>query len=147
MNPSEAFGESEKVVQTLSDWRTAYMDGAYTAYNQRECSEALRLMDATLKQPITLEDLRARRNEILTIARRCRAFNVRVFGSVARGSATPNSDVDFLVSFEPGATLMHHSGLRLDLIDLLGVNVDVISDHPGLTPAFRQRVEREAVSL
>lgn len=104
-------------------------------------------MGAALKHPLTLDDLRTRRNEILAIARRYRAFNVRVFGSVARGRATPESDVDFLVSFEPGTTLIHHSGFRLDLIDLLGVNVDVISDHPGLTPAFRQRVEREAVSL
>ena len=104
-------------------------------------------MDASQRPPLTLDDLRARRNEILAIARRHRAFNVRVIGSVARGSATPDSDVDFLVSFAPGATLIHHSGLRLDLIDLLGVKVDVISDHSGLTPAFRQRVEREAVSL
>jgi len=50
-----------------------------------------------------------------------RACNVRVFGSVARGEATPDSDIDFLVEFEPGASLMDVSGLHLDLEASSGV--------------------------
>ena len=95
----------------------------------------------------TLADLRAHRDAILAVAERNGAFNVRVFGSVARGEATPESDVDLIVCFHEGASLLDHSGLRLDLIDLLGCNVDVISDHPRLKERFRRRVEREAVPL
>lgn len=105
------------------------------------------MSNSVLEVPPTLEDLLARRDDILAIAGRYGASNVRVFGSVARGNASPGSDIDLLVSFAPGATLFDHSGLRLDLIDLLGVNVDVISDHPHLTPDFRRRAERDAVRL
>lgn len=105
------------------------------------------MTNAPFKSPLTLDELRARREEILAIARRYGASNVRVFGSVARGTPSSGSDLDLLVSFAPGVTLFDHSALRLDLVDLLGVNVDVISDHPYLTPEFRRRVEREAVRL
>jgi len=100
-----------------------------------------------VRQPLTLESLRARRDEIVTLAQRRGADNVRVFGSVARGEATPESDVDFIVDFETGASLVDQSGLRLDLIELLNVNVDVVSNHPRLTERFRRQIEREAVWL
>lgn len=100
-----------------------------------------------VRQPLTLESLRARRDEILALAQRHGADNVRVFGSVARGEATPESDVDFIVDFETGASLVDQSGLRLDLIELLNVNVDVVSNHPRLTERFRRQIEREAVWL
>lgn len=60
------------------------------------------------------------------------ASNVRVFGSVARGSAGPESDIDLLVDFEPGRSLVDHVGLWRDLEDLLGRPVDVVSSG-GLT--------------
>ena len=76
--------------------------------------------------PPTLNTLRARRDEILRIAAAAGAHNVRVFGSVVRGDATPESDIDFLVDLDPGRTLFDLSGLILDLEDALGRKVDVI---------------------
>src|SRR6516225_7031201 len=75
---------------------------------------------------LSLSSLRARRNELLAIAARHGARNVRVFGSVARGDARPDSDVDFMVEFEPGRTVLDLSDLILDLEDTLGRKVDVV---------------------
>lgn len=95
------------------------------------------------------QDLRARvfalRDEILAAAERNGARNVRLFGSVARGDAGPDSDVDLLVEFEPGRTLLDQAGLILELRDLLGVQVDVV-DAGGLKPRDAH-IRAEAVSL
>jgi predicted nucleotidyltransferase len=91
--------------------------------------------------------LKARRNKILAIAARHGAANVRVFGSVARGEAGPDSDVDFLVDLEPGRTLLDHGQLQVDLEDLLGCRVDVITDRGLLRSHVRARVFEEAVPL
>ena len=90
--------------------------------------------------------LRSRRTEILDAARKHGARNVRVFGSVARGDAGPDSDVDILVELEPGRSLLDHSALMLDLSDLLGCKVDVVSDR-ALHWYIRDRVLAEAVPL
>ncbi len=95
---------------------------------------------------ITADSLRSRRAEILEVARRRGARNVRIFGSVARGDAGPDSDVDILVELEPGRGLLDHAGLMLDLGELLGCNVDVVTDR-GLRPRIRDRVLLEAVPL
>jgi len=87
-----------------------------------------------------------RRDEILAIARRRGANNVRVFGSVARGEAGPDSDVDLVVDFEPGTSLMDHGGLIMDLQDALGCKVDVVSVR-GLRERLRKHVNAEAVAL
>ena len=76
---------------------------------------------------LTMEGLRRRRAEILGVARKRRARRIAVFGSVARGEAQPDSDLDLLVDFEPGASLLDHIGLFQDLEDLLGVGVDVVA--------------------
>jgi len=76
---------------------------------------------------LTMEGLRHRRAEILGVARKRRARRIAVFGSVARGEAHPDSDLDLLVDFEPGASLLDHIGLFQDLEDLLGVGVDVVA--------------------
>ena len=69
-----------------------------------------------------------------------------MFGSVARGEDTPNSDIDFLVDLRPEATLLELAGLREDLAALLGVRVDVAT--PGmLKPAVRTQAIAEAVPL
>ena len=94
----------------------------------------------------TLESLRQRRDEILAIAARHGALNVRLFGSVARGDAGPASDVDILVDFEPGRSLLDHGGLLMDLQDALGCKVGVVSAR-GMRERFRARVEPEAVPL
>jgi predicted nucleotidyltransferase len=96
---------------------------------------------------MTLEELRdRRREEILRVAARRGARNVRVFGSVARGDSDEKSDVDFLVEMEPGRTLFDLSGLLLDLESLLHVSVDVVTER-GLRPRVRERVLAEAVQL
>jgi uncharacterized protein len=92
------------------------------------------------------DSLRSRRAEILALARRHGARNVRIFGSVARGDAGPASDVDFLVELEEGRSLFDHAALLLDLKDLLGCDVDVVTDR-GLKLRIRDRVLREAVPL
>ncbi len=74
----------------------------------------------------TLGQLRGRRQEILRVAEQRGAHNVRVFGSVARGEATPASDVDLLVDFEPARTVLDLSELILDLQELLDRRVDVL---------------------
>ena len=86
------------------------------------------------------------REQILAIAARYGARNVRVFGSVARREDSPESDVDLLVEFEPGRGLLNHAALIEELQSLLGCKVDVASDN-GLKPRIRQRVIEEAVVL
>ena len=97
-------------------------------------------------QPPTLAMLRARRGEILALADQYGAYNVRVFGSVARGEATPTSDVDLLVNFSPGYTLLKLSGFVRSLRELLGYPVEVAStDH--LREDMRESILRDAISL
>lgn len=87
-----------------------------------------------------------RRTEILETARRHGARNVRIFGSVARGDDDERSDLDFLVEMEPGRSLLDHAGLLLDLEELLGCKVDVLSEK-GIKTRMRERVLREARPL
>jgi len=90
--------------------------------------------------------LKEKREEILRIAVRHGARNVRVFGSVVRGEADAASDIDLLVTLEPGTTLLDHAALILELEDLLGCKVDVASDR-GLRPRVKERVMSEALPL
>ena len=69
-----------------------------------------------------------------------------VFGSVARGDSTSTSDIDLLVDFEPGRSLLDLTGLQLDLQSELGCKVDVISSR-GLKPRMAAEIERDAVAL
>jgi len=71
---------------------------------------------------------------------------VRVFSSVARGEARPDSDVDILVDLEPGRSLFDLGGLLYDLQTLLGVDVDVVTEK-GLRPRIRAQVMRVAVPV
>lgn len=96
---------------------------------------------------MTLEELlKAKREEILRVCAKYGARNVRVFGSVVRGEADEQSDVDFLVELEPGRTLFDLGGLQYDLEQLLRCRVDVVTER-GLKPRIRERVLREAVPL
>lgn len=90
--------------------------------------------------------LKAKRAEILRIAAQHGARNVRIFGSVARGEAKPESDVDFLVELEPGRSLLDHAALLLELEQLLGCRVDVATER-GLRARIRERVLKEAVPI
>lgn len=95
----------------------------------------------------TLADLHARREEILALANRYGAYNLRVFGSVARGDANQESDVDLLVNFHEGTSLFELSGFLQDLRNLLHVSVDVVEDHPRLREQFRQRILKDIMPL
>ena len=92
------------------------------------------------------EILAAYREEILQIAAKYGAYNVRVFGSVARGEASPDSDVDFLVELEPQRTLLDQIALMQSWEKLLGRKVDV-TEPETLHELIREQVLQEAVIL
>jgi predicted nucleotidyltransferase len=99
------------------------------------------------KQPLTLDDLRARRNEILEIAARHGAGNVRVFGSVVRGEAGLDSDVDFLIDIvDMSRFSWAGGGLLMDVQELLGCKVDVTTEK-SLHWFIKDRILEEAVPL
>ena len=91
-------------------------------------------------------DLQDRRDEIIEIATRYGAGNVRVFGSVARGDDRPQSDVDLLVEMEADRSLLDLVGLGQALEELLQRKVDVLTD-ASLHPMLRQRILDEARPL
>jgi predicted nucleotidyltransferase len=92
------------------------------------------------------ELLREKRKEILEIAARHGAYNIRVFGSVARGEADEQSDVDVLLELGPDRSLLDLGGFLADLEDLLKCKVDVVTER-GLKTRIRDRVLQEAVLL
>ena len=90
--------------------------------------------------------LKTRRREILEIAARNGAVNVRVFGSMARGDARPDSDIDFLVNLESGRSLLDLARLLRELNTLSKHPVDVITE-AGLRPRIKSQVLKEARPL
>ena len=92
----------------------------------------------------TLQMLRERREEILALAARHGASNIRVYGSVARGDARPKSDIDVLVDIEEGRSLLDLAALHLELEDLLGFSVEIGTD---VKPRLQERVRAEAIIL
>ncbi|MDH3676218.1 MAG: nucleotidyltransferase family protein [Anaerolineae bacterium] len=92
------------------------------------------------------DTLQRQREEILRISAKHGAYNVRIFGSVARGEADLESDIDVLVDLEPGRNLLDLGGLLMELQELLRCQVDVVTEQ-GLRPRIRDRVLAEAVSL
>lgn len=95
---------------------------------------------------VSIQQLRQQRERILSLADRYHADNVRVFGSVIRNEATDDSDVDFLVSFQPGASLFDQAGLIEELTTLLKRKVDVISER-AINPHLKQIITSEAQPL
>jgi predicted nucleotidyltransferase len=87
-----------------------------------------------------------KRGEVLQIVDRHGAGRVRVFGSVVRGDAGPDSDVDILIDLEQGRSLLDIVAIKQDLEDLLGCRVDVVTE-AAISPYIRDRVLEEAVSL
>lgn len=92
------------------------------------------------------ELLQTKRNEILEIARRHGARNIRVFGSIAREEEAPDSDIDLLVEFEADRDLFDHVALIDDLETLLDRKVDVVTED-SLHWYIRDRVLKEAIAL
>ncbi len=92
------------------------------------------------------EFIQEKRQDILQMATEHGARNMRIFGSVARGDAGAESDVDILVKMDQGRSLLDLSALVMDLRDLLGRKVDVVSED-GLYWLLRRRILREAKPL
>jgi uncharacterized protein len=90
--------------------------------------------------------LQAKRGDILRLAADHGASNVRIFGSVARGDATSDSDIDVLVDLQPGRSLFDLGALLEDLKTLLGCRVDVVTEN-GLRARIRNQVLQEAIPL
>ena len=91
--------------------------------------------------------LQQKRQEILTLAAKHGAYNVRVFGSVVRGEATSTSDIDFLIDYDRAKTSPWFPGsLLVDLEDLLGYKVDIVTEK-SLNQLIRDRILKEAVPL
>ena len=91
----------------------------------------------------TLDDIRIR---VTAVMRRRGVVRASIFGSVARGDATDSSDIDFLVEFERGRSLLDLAGLQLDLADVLKRKVDVATPD-SLHPALRDDILAERVSI
>ena len=95
---------------------------------------------------VSMSNILDRRGEILQIAARHGARNVRIFGSVASGKTTEDSDLDILVRLDDDRSLLDHIALMQDLEDLLACHVDVVEDR-ALHRLIRDRVLSEAVQL
>jgi len=90
--------------------------------------------------------IQSKRSEVLLLAERFGVKNIRIFGSVARHEARARSDIDFLVEFPPGTSLLTHAAFQRELSELLGRDVDVASVK-GLKEQVRHTVMQEAVPL
>jgi predicted nucleotidyltransferase len=93
-----------------------------------------------------LDKLRKKREQIMSLAAKHGARNVRVFGSVARGEEGPDSDIDFLVEMAPERSLLDVGGLQMDLQETLAHHVDVVT-RKGLKHRLMSRVLRESKAL
>ena len=92
------------------------------------------------------EIIQDRKEQILALAAQYGASNIRIFGSVANGTADENSDIDFLVDMEKGRSLFDLGGLLMDLQELFNRKVDVVTEK-GLHERIRERVLRQAITL
>ena len=95
---------------------------------------------------VTKETLRQKREDIRRIAAKHGATNIRVFGSVARDQAKHDSDLDLLIDVGPNTSSWFPAGLILDLENLLGCRVEVVTEN-GLNPQLRDRVVSEAIPI
>jgi hypothetical protein len=115
-------------------------------YQQSSGLEAL-IYNRNIQKHVLIEDLlKAKREEILKISAKHGAFNVRVFGSAARGEAREGSDIDLLVDVGANRTPFFPGGMLADLEDLLGRRVDIVTED-GLHWYIREKVIKEAVPL
>jgi predicted nucleotidyltransferase len=93
-----------------------------------------------------IDELRAKREQILQVARRHGVRHIRLFGSTARGDSSPGSDVDFLIEVEGPTPPWFPGGLVAELENLLGCQVDVV-EPAALREALREAILSEAVAL
>jgi len=117
---------------------------AYESGRRVPAAATLERLEGVLNTP-TLARLHATRERIIQVAAGRRLSNVRVFGSVARGEAGVGSDVDLLVRPDRDASVFDLAGFMVDVEEMLGLSVDVVSDQ-GRGPAM-DRIRAEAVAL
>lgn len=98
------------------------------------------------KQSVIQQLIQENREEIIKIAAKYGANNIRIFGSVARGEATDKSDIDFLMDIEPGRSLLNRIGLIQELEDLLKCKVDVAKPQI-LHEVIREQILKECIPL
>lgn len=98
------------------------------------------------RRRVTVAELRTRSAELMRIGERYGISNIRVFGSVARGEAGSDSDLDLLVDVAPGRGYFDMAGFALDVEQLLGVYTEVATV-AGLKARIRDRVTAEAIPL
>jgi predicted nucleotidyltransferase len=102
--------------------------------------------DEVVKMSITLDDLRKEREQIKKVAQKHGASNIRVFGSISRGEERPESDIDLLVDFEADRSLFDLVRLKLELEELLGHEVDLVTEK-AMHRLIASRVIKEAIPL
>jgi predicted nucleotidyltransferase len=91
-------------------------------------------------------EIKEKREDILRIAKKYGAYNIRIFGSVVRGEAKQDSDLDILVDLEPDRSLLDHAGLIIDLQETMNCKVDVVTEK-GLRPRIRDVILKEAIPI
>lgn len=96
--------------------------------------------------PTIGETIGEKREAILRIAAQHGATQIRLIGSVARGEDRPQSDVDLLVTWREGTSLLDQAALMLELESLLGRRVDIASDG-WVKPSIRESIYRDAIAL
>lgn len=147
MNSVRAIRLAAGLTQNELASRSAMAQPNIAAYEtgQRNPSSSMlaKLRHVAPPRPSTV--LAERRDEILRVARRHKANNVRVFGSVARGEDISGSDLDLLVSFEPDADIFDLADLITELEEMTELHVDIVSEG-GLRPG-PNRVKEEAIAL
>jgi uncharacterized protein len=139
----KAAGLTQRQLADLSGVAQSNIASYETGLRRPSAKMVARLAAAAKPRPSTA--LHAHRDEIVAIARRHKALEVKVFGSVARGDDRPGSDVDLLVTFAPDASLFDQIELEDDVREVLGVDVDVVSAN-GLR-ADHARIAAEARPL
>jgi len=95
---------------------------------------------------VSFNDIRSRRDEVISLAAKHGAHNVRVFGSVARGDNTPVSDIDFLVVMDKNSSLFDQAELLYDLENMFGCKIDLV-DEPLLYSQIRDQILAESKAL
>jgi predicted nucleotidyltransferase len=93
-----------------------------------------------------IKSIEDKRDEILRIASRYGARNIRLFGSTGRGEGGPESDIDLLIDLEPGRSLLDLVAIKQDLQDLLGCKVDVVTE-AAISPRIRDEIIHQAVNI
>ena len=93
-----------------------------------------------------IKSVENKRDEILRIAGRYGATNIRIFGSTARGEGGPESDIDLLIDLEHGRSLLDLIAIKQDLQDLLGCKVDVVTE-AAISPRIRDEIIDQAVNI